>query len=194
MPYSWEGNRRSGVALATRHRLQWFRPIQLRAHGLRKGDGRPAYTRSSWGMALVYLLMLLQGQFGARHQLVQTRAQIDALSSALARRRAERDANDVALSAVGDVKIQACLDISAHTHTHTRLTDLCPRLPGRAGTRQVKPIWILLRQEKVSGSGIVWAVCKSAPRSRQTTMPAPHHSSFYRPDALPAAQPTASKH
>ena len=26
------------------------------------------------------------------------------------------------------------------------------------------------------------------------TMPAPHHSVFYRPDALPAAQPTASKH
>jgi len=27
---------------------------------------------------------------------------------------------------------------------------------------------------------------KSAPRSRQITMPAPHHSLFYRPDALPA--------
>ena len=26
------------------------------------------------------------------------------------------------------------------------------------------------------------------------TMPVPHHSVFYRPDALPAAQPTASKH
>jgi len=25
-------------------------------------------------------------------------------------------------------------------------------------------------------------------------IPAPHHSVFYRPDALPAAQPTASKH
>jgi len=30
--------------------------------------------------------------------------------------------------------------------------------------------------------------------SRQTTTPAPHHSVFYRLDALPAAQPTASKH
>jgi len=29
---------------------------------------------------------------------------------------------------------------------------------------------------------------------RQITMPAPHHSVFSRPDALPAAQPTASKH
>ena len=35
---------------------------------------------------------------------------------------------------------------------------------------------------------------KSAPRSRQITMPTHHHSVFYRPDALPAAQPTASKH
>jgi len=26
------------------------------------------------------------------------------------------------------------------------------------------------------------------------TMPAPQHSGFYRPDALPDAQPTASKH
>ena len=32
----WEGNRRSGVALAMRHRLQWF--IHLRAHGPRKAD------------------------------------------------------------------------------------------------------------------------------------------------------------
>jgi len=40
---------------------------------------------------------------------------------------------------------------------------------------------------------VSWATCKSAPRSRQITTPAPHHSDFYRPDALPAAQPTASK-
>jgi len=30
--------------------------------------------------------------------------------------------------------------------------------------------------------------------SSQTTTPTSHHSVFYRPDALPAAQPTASKH
>ena len=81
----------------------------------------------------------------------------------------------------------------ANTHTHTHLTALCPGLPGWAGTRMV-PIWILLKQETVSGSGINWAICKSAPRSRQITTPAPHHSVFYRLDALPAAQPTASKH
>ena len=81
-----------------------------------------------------------------------------------------------------------------HTHTHTRLTALFPGLSGWAGTRKVKPVWILLKQETVSGSGISWAICKSASRSRQITMPVPHHSVFYRPDALPAAQPTASKH
>jgi len=81
-----------------------------------------------------------------------------------------------------------------HTHTHTHLTALCPELPGSAGTRKVKPIWILLKQETVSGSCIRWAICKSAPRSREITTPVPHHSVFYRPDALPAAQPTASKY
>jgi len=42
-------------------------------------------------------------------------------------------------------------------------------------SRYIKPIWILLKQETVSGSGISCAICKSAPRSRHTTMPAPHH-------------------
>jgi len=42
-----------------------------------------------------------------------------------------------------------------------------------------KTIWILLKQEAVSGSGISWALCKSAPRSRQITMPAPHHLVFF---------------
>ena len=40
----------------------------------------------------------------------------------------------------------------------------------------------------MSSSSITWAICKSAPCLRQITMPAPHHSVFYRPDALPAAQ------
>ena len=80
------------------------------------------------------------------------------------------------------------------THTHTRLTALFPGLHRWAGTRKIKPIWILLKQETVSGSGISWAICKSAPCSRQITMPAPHRSVFYRPDALPAAKTTASKH
>jgi len=80
-----------------------------------------------------------------------------------------------------------------YTHTH-------PFNSPFSGTTQVsryqkgKQIWIILEQETVSGSGISWVICKSAPCSGQTTMPAPHHSAFYRPDALPVAQPTESKH
>jgi len=58
-----------------------------------------------------------------------------------------------------------------HTHTPVR------GLPRWAGTRKVKPIWILLKQETVSGSGSAGPHA-SAPRCRQITMPAPHHSFF----------------
>jgi len=66
---------------------------------------------------------------------------------------------------------------SVYIHTYTHLTALCPGLPGWVGTRKVKPIWILLKQETVSGSGISWTICKSAPHS--TT-----------PDRQPCQQPT----
>ena len=75
--------------------------------------------------------------------------------------------------------------------THTHLMTLWPGLPGWAGTRKVKPIWILLKQETVSGSGISWAPCKSAPRSRQITTPAPHHSVFLQA-GCPSCHPTNS--
>jgi len=39
MPCGWEGNRRSGVALAMRHRLKWS--IHLRAHGLDREMSTP---------------------------------------------------------------------------------------------------------------------------------------------------------
>ena len=73
--------------------------------------------------------------------------------------------------------------VSTYLRNHTRITTpvvtaLCPELyPDEPiVTIKVKPIWILLMQETVSGSGISWALCKSAPRSRQITMPAPHRS------------------
>jgi len=83
-----------------------------------------------------------------------------------------------------------------NTHnTHNHFTALWI-LSGITNTRKVKPIWILLNQEIVSGSGISWAIWKSAlhPTGNHTsTPPAPHHSVFYRPDALPTTQQTASK-
>ena len=43
----------------------------------------------------------------------------------------------------------------------------------------------------MSCSGISWATCKSAPRSRQITMPVPHHSVFYS-FLRPSCRPTNS--
>ena len=60
MPCGWGSNRRSGVALAMRHRLQWF--IHLRAHGLRKGDEHPAYTpHEVWHSFTFFVDMDLRG-------------------------------------------------------------------------------------------------------------------------------------
>ena len=64
------------------------------------------------------------------------------------------------------------LMIMIHTHPFNG------PLSGWAGTGKVKPIWILLKQETVSGSGISWATCKFPPRFRQITTPTPHHSVF----------------
>ena len=86
-------------------------------------------------------------------------------------------------------------DCGALTHIHT-FNGPFPGLPRWAGTRKVKPIWILLKQETVSGSGLSRAVCKSAPRSRQITMPAPHYSVFLQawcPSCRPTNQSTEGR-
>ena len=56
-----------------------------------------------------------------------------------------------------------------------------------------KSFWILMKQEMMGGSGISWIICKSAswPRHNHASIPP---LSFYRPDAISATQPTASKH
>jgi len=62
------------------------------------------------------------------------------------------------------------LTLSKVTHTRTRThTSNGPfsRTTRASRYQKGKPIWILLKQETVSGIGISWAVCKSAPRSRQ---------------------------
>jgi len=97
------------------------------------------------------------------------------------------------MPAQGPAGVSALIEVEVE-HTYTRLTVLFPELPGSVGTRKVKPMWISLKRETVSGSGISWAIRKSAPCARQITTPTPHYSVFYRLDALPAAQPTASKH
>ena len=74
------------------------------------------------------------------------------------------------------------------TYLHTRLTALCPGLSRWAGTRKVKPIWILLKRQWVAvASAGPYASLHLAPDTTQISV-------FYRPDALLAAQPTVPKH
>ena len=62
-------------------------------------------------------------------------------------------------------------DLAAYVHhTHTQSTALCPVLPRWAGTRNVRDSEWQWHQ--------LGHICKSAPRSRQIAMPAPHHSVF----------------
>ena len=80
------------------------------------------------------------------------------------------------------------------TYIHTYIHPFNGPLPGTTRVsryQKVKPIWILLKQETVSGSGISWATCKSVHSSRQTTTPAPHHSVFLQA-WCPSCHPTNS--
>jgi len=68
-----------------------------------------------------------------------------------------------------------------HTHAHAHTHPFNGPFSGATRVSRYqkgKPMWILLKQETVSCSGISWAICKSAPRSRPITTPAPHHSVF----------------
>ena len=82
----------------------------------------------------------------------------------------------------------------AHAHTHTHMFNGPFSGTTQVGRYHKGKTNLDFTEARDSGNGISWAICKSAPCSRQITMPAPNHSIFYRPDALPAAQPIVSKH
>ena len=56
MPCGWEGNRRSGVALAMRHRLQWF--FHLQTYGLDRDMSTPPTL--CCGIWPIYLLPIIK--------------------------------------------------------------------------------------------------------------------------------------
>jgi len=69
-----------------------------------------------------------------------------------------------------------CVGVYTHTHTHdTHLTARCPGLPGWVGTRKVNQVCTSLQTDNHASQD-------------------PTTQVFYSPDALPVAQPTASKH
>ena len=81
----------------------------------------------------------------------------------------------------------------AHTHTHTHTLFNGPL----SGTTRVsryqkgKTDLDFTEARDNEGSGISWAICKSAPRSRQITMPTPHRSVFLQA-GCPSCRPTNS--
>ena len=81
-----------------------------------------------------------------------------------------------------------------YTHTHTRLTALCPGLPRWAGTRKVKT-----NLDFTEARDSEWQWHQLGHMQLWISLQTDNHAStpplsFYRPDAFPAAQPTASKH
>jgi len=72
-------------------------------------------------------------------------------------------------------------------------TALFLELPRWGGTRMINRSGFCWSRDDGVAVASAGPLCKSfTPRCRQITMRTPHHSSFYGPDALPAAQPTAS--
>ena len=78
----------------------------------------------------------------------------------------------------------------AYTHTYNRFNGPF------SGTTQVS--WyqkgkVNLKQETVSGSGMSWAICKAAPRSRHITTPAPQFFAGQMPFLPPNQQCQSTK-
>jgi len=98
---------------------------------------------------------------------------------------------DYYLNPKPDVFKSRVCTINTHTHTHTHVQrpfvwDYLDKRKNKCGFYWSKRQWVAVV--------ISWAICKSEPRSRPIATPAPHHLVVYRPDALPATQPMASKH
>ena len=85
----------------------------------------------------------------------------------------------------------------AHTHIHTRMGNgLFSRTTWVGRYQKDKPFWILLKQEMMEWQwhqlNHMRIICTSLQTDNDACTSSLHI--FYRPDALPAAQPTASKH
>jgi len=83
--------------------------------------------------------------------------------------------------------------VLTNTHTHTTIlwpSEICPGSPEWATTRTNLDFTEARDNEWQWHQLGHMQICTSP----QLTTPTPHLSVFYRPDALPVAQPTASKH
>ena len=83
--------------------------------------------------------------------------------------------------------VKKCPFVSCNTHTFNGPLSRTTRV---SRYQKGKPVWILLKQETVSVSGICWAICKSAPRSRQNHASIPPLS--FLQAGCPSCRPTNS--
>ena len=90
------------------------------------------------------------------------------------------------------------LKVTTHTHTHTTILLLFWNMSGttrvsryqKGKTRKVKANLDLLEQEIVSGSGICWAIWKSAPHPRQ---PCQHPTTQFFTGQMPFLPPNQQR-
>jgi len=105
--------------------------------------------------------------------------------------------------------VSQCYQRKTKPQPQATRTHACTHARTYACTTVLRPSWILsgttrvsrhqkgktnldlLEQEIVSGSGISWAICKSAPWPRHITTPASHHSVFLQAEC-PSCNPTNS--
>ena len=82
----------------------------------------------------------------------------------------------------------------AHTHTHTHTRAFNGPFSRTTQVSRYQRGITNLDFTEARDSGISWAICKSAPCSRQITTPAPHHTVFLQA-GCPSCHPTnQSKH
>jgi len=88
------------------------------------------------------------------------------------------------------------IQINIHTYIHTYIHPFNGLLSGTTRVSRYQKGKTNLDFTEARDSEWQWhqlGDMQSVPRCSQITTPAPHHSVFYKPDALPAAQPTVSK-
>ena len=72
---------------------------------------------------------------------------------------------------------------------------LTTTFPGRLGLADTRmsSFWIFIRAKDDGGGGNKWSY-KTCKAPVKLSPPTNQHQTFYRPDALPATQPTVSEH
>ena len=81
--------------------------------------------------------------------------------------------------------------VTSHKRTHTHPFNGPFSRTTRVSRYQKGKPNLDFTEARESGSGVSWAICKSASRSRQIAMPVPHHSSFLQAGCL-SCRPTNS--